>query len=77
MPCTLLFNDDGWEVATDAWTAAAAGDRKTRVCYAWAADGVSLLSGATGISSVTLPISFSDFLQQLKRHQGGIWDMRQ
>lgn len=63
----LLLSHEGWRVATAAWSAASKTRDEVELCYQWGADGVSLLSGATGIRRVTLPISMTEFLGRISQ----------
>lgn len=74
----LLFLDRGWEVATNAWTAAAkASNRNVTICYRWGADGISFFDSATGNSKTELAITMEEFTRRIAKHtNGGICDCR-
>lgn len=71
---TLVLSHNGWDVVTEAWSAAAIPGNKVQVCYQWGANRVSTFSGATGISRRTLDILMPAFLDAIS--SGGVVDCR-
>lgn len=72
----LIFEDDGYVVTTSAWSAAAKPGRQAVICYAWGAGGYSLVSSATGIARITLPITIEEFNAILLRSKSDVVDLR-
>lgn len=76
MTVTLVFEHNGWAVATSAWTAAAKGVKSTEICYVWSPlPSMGILASSTGVERFTFGIPFEDFLDRVK--QGGVVDFRQ
>lgn len=71
----LLFNHDGWEVLTSAWTVAAKPGNQVQICYQWGADWISWVDSATGIRRINLNVTMSEFVGAVSK--GGIVDCRQ
>ncbi len=76
MTATLVFEHEGWAVATSAWTAAAVeGTRSTEICYVWSMlPSMGVLASSTGVERLTLSIPFAEFLDRVKG--GGVVDFR-
>lgn len=66
----LLFNHEGWEVATAAWSASAKPGKNVVVCYQWGADALSIFDSATGIRRVEFPMTMTKFLNIVGRNSG-------
>lgn len=73
----LLFNHQGWAVATAAWSAGSKNGDSVTICYQWGADGISFFDSATGNARCTLPINMADFTKRLARNSNsGMVDLR-
>jgi hypothetical protein len=72
---TLIFEDRGSTIACNAWTAAAKGASRVRICYCFVAEGAGFTSGATGVTSVELALALDQFLALILA-QGPIVDLR-
>ena len=57
----LIFANGGRMIVTNAWTVEAHGSCAIRICYCSVAERAGYTSGATGISSVELPLSLEEF----------------
>lgn len=72
----LLFEHEGYEVITSAWTAAGKPERKVEICYQWGADRLSWVSSATGIRRITLNCTMLEFAAVIRRDNAPIVDCR-
>jgi hypothetical protein len=61
----LIFANGGRMIVTNAWTVEAHGSCAIRICYCSVAERAGYTSGATGISSVELPLSLEQFRKLL------------
>lgn len=57
----IVFLHDGWTVATSAWTVASKKPNEVEICYLWQG-----LSDNTGVASIKLDMSMSEFLARTK-----------
>jgi hypothetical protein len=73
----LLLNDRGWGIATSSWTAGATGENAVTLIYEWGPDGASFFAGATGTCRVTVELTMLQFVERLKKSDGGIVDLRE
>ena len=71
----LLFNHDGWEVATAAWSLGAKVGDPVTVVYQWGPDGVSWFDSATGTRRVTVNLSMEQLVEKLSN--GALVDLRE
>lgn len=75
MAATLIFEHDGWTVATAAWTAASKRPDRVTICYPWSSDGtISWFDSSTGTARIDFKMSMAEFLRAVGR--GGVVDLR-
>jgi hypothetical protein len=70
----ILFNHDGWEVATAAWSLGAKSGEAVTVVYQWGPDGLSWFDNATGTRRVTVNLTMEQLVHKLG---GGLVDLRE
>jgi hypothetical protein len=71
----LLFNHEGWEVATAAWSLGAKKGDAVTVVYQWGPDGLSWFDSATGTRHVIVNLTMDQLVQKLGG--GGLVDLRE
>lgn len=59
---SLIFNDRGWTVVTNAWTAASKSPGRTTIAYTWGADGISFFDSATGTAKIEFEMDITAFI---------------
>lgn len=64
MTAALRFLDNGYDVVTASWTVCTKERGEVEIAYLWGADGYSFVSGATGVSHVTIKIGIDEFARR-------------
>lgn len=75
---TLVFNHEGYTVATSSWSIAAKhrNENATDICYQWGANGISWFDSSVGNARATLPIPIARLIQEIGHAGGGVADLR-
>jgi hypothetical protein len=66
MATILVFEHEGWEVATSSWSAAAKPGKGVTVCYEWGADRISWFDNAVSTARITLNMTMGEFLSVIQ-----------
>jgi hypothetical protein len=73
----LLLSDEGWDVATSNWTAAAKPSKTVSVCYVWSPrSGMGFIDQATGVARTELALTMEQFLATIAAATGHVVDLR-